>query len=135
MQAVNSLRMESGYRHWETEIGPEDTPYEAGLGFCVDLAKGDFVGRAALLKQENGIARKLAIFTLDDPEPLLLRSEPVFRNGEHVSEITSGAYAFKLERPSAWGTWASPAASPTTGSSRASTRFWWKAGNTRPGCI
>ena len=97
MQAVNSLRMESGYRHWETEIGPEDTPYEAGLGFCVDLAKGDFVGRAALLKQkENGIARKLAIFTLDDPEPLLLRSEPVFRNGEHVSEITSGAYAFKL---------------------------------------
>ena len=97
MQAVNSLRMESGYRHWETEIGPEDTPYEAGLGFCVRLDKGDFIGREALLRQkEKGISRKLAIFTLDDPEPLLLRSEPIFRNGQHVSEITSGAYAFKL---------------------------------------
>ena len=97
MQAVNSLRMESGYRHWETEIGPEDTPYEAGLGFCVRLDKGDFIGREALLRQkEKGITRKLAIFTLEDPEPLLLRSEPIFRNGQHVSEITSGAYAFKL---------------------------------------
>jgi 4-methylaminobutanoate oxidase (formaldehyde-forming) len=97
MQAVNSLRMESGYRHWETEIGPEDTPYEAGLGFCVRLDKGDFSGREALLRQkEKGLARKLAIFTLEDPDPLLLRSEPIFRNGEHVSEITSGAYAFKL---------------------------------------
>jgi glycine cleavage system aminomethyltransferase T len=97
MQAVNSLRMESGYRHWETEIGPEDTPYEAGLGFCVRLDKGDFTGREALLQQkEKGTTRKLAIFTLEDPEPLLLRSEPVYRNGEHVSEITSGAYAFKL---------------------------------------
>ena len=65
MQAVNSLRMESGYRHWETEIGPEDTPYEAGLGFCVDLNKGDFIGRDALLRQkEKGIARRLVIFTL-----------------------------------------------------------------------
>jgi 4-methylaminobutanoate oxidase (formaldehyde-forming) len=98
MQAVNSLRMESGYRHWESEIGPDDTPFEAGLGFCVRLDKGDFTGREALLRQKGkGITRKLAIFALEDPEPLLLRSEPVFRNGHHVSEITSGAYAFKLE--------------------------------------
>jgi 4-methylaminobutanoate oxidase (formaldehyde-forming) len=97
MQAVNSLRMESGYRHWETEIGPEDTPYEAGLAFGVRLDKGDFIGRDALLRQkQKGISRKLVIFTVDDPEPLLLRSEPVYRNGEHVSETTSGAYAFKL---------------------------------------
>jgi glycine cleavage system aminomethyltransferase T len=97
MQAVNSLRMECGYRHWETEIGPEDTPYEAGLAFGVRLDKGDFIGRDALLRQkQEGIRRKLVIFTIDDPQPLLLRSEPVYRNGEHVSEITSGAYAFKL---------------------------------------
>jgi 4-methylaminobutanoate oxidase (formaldehyde-forming) len=97
MQAVNSLRMESGYRHWETEIGPEDTPYEAGLGFCVRLDKGDFIGREALVRQkEKGLTRKLVLFTLEDPEPLLLRNEPVFRDGAHVSEITSGAYAFKL---------------------------------------
>lgn len=97
MQAVNSLRMESGYRHWETEIGPEDTPYEAGLGFCVQLDKGDFIGREALLRQKKtGLTRKLVIFTLEDPEPILLRNEPIFRDGDHISEITSGAYAFKL---------------------------------------
>ena len=97
MQAVNSLRMESGYRHWESDITPDDTPYEAGLGFCVDLAKGDFIGRDALRKQKAaGLGRKLVMFTLEDPEPLLLMNEPVYRNGEHVSEITSGGYGFKV---------------------------------------
>jgi len=72
MQAVNSLRMECGYRHWESDITPDDTPYEAGLGFCVKLDKGDFDGRAALVKQkENGITRRLVIFTLEDSETLL----------------------------------------------------------------
>jgi 4-methylaminobutanoate oxidase (formaldehyde-forming) len=61
------------------------------------LDKGDFIGREALLRhKQRGICRKLVIFTVDDPQPLLLRSEPVYRNGRHVSEITSGAYAFKL---------------------------------------
>ncbi len=99
MQAVNSLRLETGYRHWESDITPDDTPYEAGLGFAVKLDKGDFVGREALIRQkEEGLKKKMVMFTLDDPEPLLLGNEPIFRDGQHVGELSSGAYGFKLGR-------------------------------------
>ncbi|WP_457554168.1 hypothetical protein [Desulfobacula sp.] len=69
MQAVNSLRMEAGSRHWESDITPDDNPYEAGLGFGVKLEKTDFIGKQALMKQKSGkLFRKLVMFTLDDPE-------------------------------------------------------------------
>lgn len=97
MQAVNSLRMETGYRHWESDITPDDTPYEAGLGFSVKLDKGDFIGRSALLRQkEKGLGRKLVMFTLKDPGPMLYANEPIFRDGQWVGEITSGAYGHKI---------------------------------------
>jgi 4-methylaminobutanoate oxidase (formaldehyde-forming) len=97
MQAVNSLRLECGYRHWESDITPDETPYEAGLGFGVKLDKGEFIGREALLKaKEAPLTQKLVIFTLNDPEPLLYVNEPIFRNGEHVGEICSGAYGHKV---------------------------------------
>ena len=97
MQAVNSLRLETGYRHWESDITPDDTPYEAGLGFGVKLVKGDFIGREALIKQKQaGLTKKMATFTLDDPEPMLYVNEPILRNGEVVGQIRSGAYAHLL---------------------------------------
>jgi glycine cleavage system T protein len=97
MQAVNSLRLETGYRHWESDITPDDTPYEAGLGFGVKLDKGDFIGREALIKQKQaGLTKKMATFTLDDPEPMLYVNEPILRNGEVVGQIRSGAYAHLL---------------------------------------
>jgi glycine cleavage system aminomethyltransferase T/glycine/D-amino acid oxidase-like deaminating enzyme len=97
LHAVDSLRLEKGYRHWGSDIGPDDTPYEAGLGFCVKLDKGDFMGRDALVRQrEKGLTRKLAIFTLEDPGPLLYHDEPIYRNGELVSRNTHGAYAHYL---------------------------------------
>ncbi|MGD8285437.1 MAG: FAD-dependent oxidoreductase [Desulfobacterales bacterium] len=97
MQAVNSLRLETGYRHWESDITPDDTPYEAGLGFGVKLDKGDFIGRAALLKQkEAGIKRKIVMFTLDDPDIMLYGSEPIYRDSIWMENLTSGAYGFKL---------------------------------------
>ncbi|MFH2130369.1 MAG: FAD-dependent oxidoreductase [bacterium] len=97
MQAVNSLRLETGYRHWESDITPDDTPYEAGLGFAVKLDKGDFIGRDALIRQkETGMTQRLVMFTLDDPHPLLFGNEPIFRNGAHVGELSSGAYGFKI---------------------------------------
>ena len=99
MQAVNSLRLETGYRHWESDITPDDTPFEAGLGFGVKLDKGDFVGREALLKQKKaGIKRKLVIFTLEDPNIMLYGSEPIYRNEVWMSNMTSGAYGFKVGR-------------------------------------
>jgi len=94
LHAVDSLRMEKGYRHWSGDITPDDTPYEAGLGFAVSLKKDDFIGKAALLKQkEEGIKRKLVIFTIDDPEPLIYHDEPVYCNGKIVGENTHGSYS------------------------------------------
>lgn len=97
MQAVNSLRMETGYRHWESDITPDDTPFEAGLGFAVCMDKGQFNGKDALLLQkEKGLSRKMVMFTLDQSEPMLYTNEPIWRDGVWVGEITSGAYGYNL---------------------------------------
>jgi 4-methylaminobutanoate oxidase (formaldehyde-forming) len=93
LHAVDSLRLEKAYRHWGSDIGPDDTPLEAGLGFAVKLNKGDFIGREALLRQkEAGLTRKLATFCLEDPEPLIYHDEPIYRNGELLSANTHGSY-------------------------------------------
>ena len=96
--ALNSLRMEKGYRHWSHDITDEDTPLEAGLGFAVKFDKdGGFIGREALLKQkEDGLPKRLLQFKLEDPEPLLYHNEPIWRNDEIVGHITSGAYGHTL---------------------------------------
>ena len=97
MQAVNSLRLETGYRHWESDITPDDTPYEAGLGFGVKLEKGEFRGRTALAdKKKEELKRKLIMFTPEDPDIMLYGSEPVYRNGVWMNNLTSGAYDFKI---------------------------------------
>jgi 4-methylaminobutanoate oxidase (formaldehyde-forming) len=97
MQAVNSLRLETGYRHWESDITPDETPYEAGLGFGVKLDKGDFIGREALVKQkEEGIKRKLVMFTPQDTEIMLYGSEPMYRDGVWMDNLRSGAFGFKV---------------------------------------
>jgi glycine cleavage system T protein len=96
--ALNSLRMEKGYRHWSHDITDEDTPLEAGLGFAVKFDKeGGFIGREALLAQkENGLPKRLLQFKLRDPEPLLYHNEPVWRNDMIVGHVTSGAYGHTL---------------------------------------
>ena len=81
--AMDSLRIEKAYRAWGLDITDQETPLEAGLGFAVGFDKGsDFIGREALLCQrQEGLARRLAVFTVDDPEPLLLGDEPIYRDG------------------------------------------------------
>jgi 4-methylaminobutanoate oxidase (formaldehyde-forming) len=97
LHAVDSLRLEKGYRHWGSDISPDVNPYEAGLGFAVKLNKGDFIGRQALLdKRQSPPDRRLALFTLDNPALLLYHDEPVFRDGVLASRITHGAYAHLL---------------------------------------
>lgn len=97
LHAIDSLRLEKGYRHWSGDITPNDTPLEAGLGFCIDLDKEDFIGRQAILKQKkDGLKRKLVLFTLKDPEPLIYHDEPIYRNGELISENTHGAHSHVL---------------------------------------
>jgi 4-methylaminobutanoate oxidase (formaldehyde-forming) len=97
LHALDSLRLEKGYVHWGADITPDDTPYEAGLGFCVKLDKGDFIGRKALIKQKKeGLKRRRIVFTVEDPEPLLYHDEPIYRNGKFASQNTHGAYAHYL---------------------------------------
>ncbi len=97
--ALNSLRIEKAYRDWPHDIGPSDTPLEAGLAFTCDWTKaGGFVGRDALLAQrEAGAARRrLVQFLLEDPEPLLYHNEPIYRDGERVGFVTSAMYGHTL---------------------------------------
>jgi 4-methylaminobutanoate oxidase (formaldehyde-forming) len=94
--AINSLRLEKGYRAWGADISPEDTVLEAGLGFAVNWNK-EFVGKAALLEQKSkGLTRMLVSFVLENPEPVLWGSEPILRDGVAVGYTTSGSYGHTL---------------------------------------
>lgn len=96
--ALHSLRMEKAYRSWGHDLGVEDTPLEAGLGFAVAWDKaGGFLGREPLLAQkEAGLEKRLVQFTLDDPEPLLFHDEVVWRDGARVGTVASGDYGHHL---------------------------------------
>jgi 4-methylaminobutanoate oxidase (formaldehyde-forming) len=91
-RAIDSLRLEKGYRVWGLDIGPDYTPLEAGLGFAVAFKKPvDFIGKAALVKQRaEGLKKRLVTFSLEDPEAFLLGRETVYRDGVKVGWITSG---------------------------------------------
>jgi 4-methylaminobutanoate oxidase (formaldehyde-forming) len=102
-KAVDSLRLEKGYRVWGADITSETDPYEAGLGFCVKLEKGEFIGRAALLKRrEAPAAARLACLVLDDPRSIALGSEPVRIEGSVVGRVTSGGYGYTVAQSIAY---------------------------------
>lgn len=104
-RAIESLRLEKGYRAWGSDIGPDHTPFESGLGWAVKLRKNiDFKGRAAVQKQKSdGVAKMLACFTVDDPEVILLGRETIYRNGERVGWLTSGGFGHTLGKPIGYG--------------------------------
>jgi glycine cleavage system T protein len=99
-RAIDALRVEKGYRVWSSDITPEETPYEAGLGFAVRLDKGvDFLGREALVAaKESGPRKRLRCLVLDDPRSVALGNEPVRVGGAIVGRVTSGGYGFAVER-------------------------------------
>ncbi len=102
-KAVDSLRLEKGYRVWGADIGPEVNPYEAGLGFTVKLDKGDFIGRDALLKaREAQSAARLACLVLDDAHSVALGSEPVRIGGEVSGRVTSGGFGYAVGKSIAY---------------------------------
>ncbi|GBC87738.1 Dimethylglycine oxidase [bacterium HR12] len=103
-RAIDSLRLEKGYRAWGADITPEDTPLEAGLGFAVKLDAGpDFIGREALLRQrEEGVARRLRCLVLDDPRAQALGNEPVRHEGRVVARVTSGGIGYTVGRSIAY---------------------------------
>jgi glycine cleavage system aminomethyltransferase T/glycine/D-amino acid oxidase-like deaminating enzyme len=103
-RAIDSLRLEKGYRVWSSDITPDETPYEAGLGFAVALDKGvEFLGRDALMAPKEAAPRKrLRCLVLADPRSVCLGNEPVRVAGEIVGRVTSGGYGFAVERSIAY---------------------------------
>ncbi len=100
-RALESLRLEKGYRAWGSDITPNDTPFEAGLGWAVKLKSNlPFLGREALVAQLNGPQRKtLATLTTGRDDTVLLGRETILRNGDPVGYLTSGGYGYTIGKP------------------------------------
>jgi glycine cleavage system aminomethyltransferase T/glycine/D-amino acid oxidase-like deaminating enzyme len=96
--ALESLRLEKGYRAWGRELTPDTNPYEAGLSFAVRLDKGDFIGRDALLAARATLpARRLLCFLAEDSDtPLAHGGELILRDGAPAGEVISAAYGHML---------------------------------------
>ena len=96
--ALNSLRLEKAFRSFGHDLGDADTPFEAGLGFAVDLDKqGGFIGREALLRTAGRVpTKRLVQFKLLDPAPLLHHDEPIVMAGARIGLLTSGGYGHTL---------------------------------------
>jgi sarcosine dehydrogenase len=110
-RAIESLRLEKGYRAWGADIGPDHTPLEAGLGFALKLGSDEpFLGRDALERQRrDGLKKRLAGFTVDDPEVILLGRETIYRDGERVGWLTSGGFGYTVGRAIGYGYVRNPA--------------------------
>jgi 4-methylaminobutanoate oxidase (formaldehyde-forming) len=104
-RAIDSLRLEKGYRVWAADITPDETPYEAGLGFCVKKDAA-FLGSAALgVGSDAGpppARRRLRCLVLEDPRSVALGNEPVRVGGDVIGRVTSGGYGYTVERSIAY---------------------------------
>jgi glycine cleavage system T protein len=99
-KAIDSLRLEKGYRYWSSEISPDYSPLEAGLAFAVKFNKKDFIGKDALLKQkEAGLTRKLCCMTLSDGRIIALGKEPIrSKDGKIIGWVAAGGYGYSVEK-------------------------------------
>jgi 4-methylaminobutanoate oxidase (formaldehyde-forming) len=99
LEALGSLRMEKGYRDYGHDIDNTDGPYEAGLGFALDLNKADgFIGKEAILarKAAGPLTRRLLQVLVKDPEPLMYHAEVVLRDGVPVGYVRAASYGHTL---------------------------------------
>jgi 4-methylaminobutanoate oxidase (formaldehyde-forming) len=104
-RAIEALRLEKGYRVWSSDITPDDTPYQAGLGFAVRLAKEPgFIGQEALrVAHDAPLDRRLCCLVLDEPLAVALGNEPIRAEGAVVGRVTSGGYGFTVAASIAYG--------------------------------
>lgn len=104
-RALESLRLEKGYRAWGSDITPNDTPFEAGLGWAVRRnSNTGFIGEAAL-KAVAGqpLTKRFAGFVIDDPDAVLVGRETILRNGAPVGYLTSGGYGYTIGKSIGYG--------------------------------
>jgi 4-methylaminobutanoate oxidase (formaldehyde-forming) len=99
-KVLDSLRLEKGYRYYTADVTPLETPYEGGLGFCVDLTKSDFIGKDALVKQKkDGLKRKLCTVVLDGDEfTQIYGGEAVYHDGKVITRVRSGGFGYTLKK-------------------------------------
>jgi 4-methylaminobutanoate oxidase (formaldehyde-forming) len=104
-RAIESLRLEKGYRAWGADIGPDYTPLEAGLGWAVKLKTNiPFLGREAIAAQAQvPLAKRFGCFTVDDPGVILFGRETIYRNGQRVGWLTSGGWGYTVEKNIGYG--------------------------------
>jgi 4-methylaminobutanoate oxidase (formaldehyde-forming) len=104
-RALESLRLEKGYRAWGSDITPNDNPFEAGLGWAVKLGEPiDFIGRAALEKAAAGPpTKRFAGFTVDCADIVLLGRETILRNGQPAGYLTSGGHGYTVGKAIGYG--------------------------------
>jgi len=101
-KAIDSLRLEKGYRLWGSDLTPDHNPFEAGLGFCVKKDK-PFLGRDALFAaKDRGITRRLRCLTLNEPHAVPLGGEPVRVDGKVIGRVTSGGFGYTVDKPIAY---------------------------------
>jgi 4-methylaminobutanoate oxidase (formaldehyde-forming) len=102
--AIESLRLEKGYRYWSADITPDDTPFEAGLGFCVSFKKPeDFLGRTALEQAKaQPLKKTLCCFTLDE-DVELFGGETICHQGRVLGVLSSGGYGHTIKKTIAYG--------------------------------
>ena len=114
-RAIESLRLEKGYRYWSADISGDYNPYEAGLGFAVKLDKGDFVGRSALLKiKAEGPKRRLCCLSLGQAQVQLYGGETLLSGNKSVGRVSSGGYGYTLGQTIAYGYLPADLAKPGT---------------------
>ncbi|PCI46025.1 MAG: FAD-dependent oxidoreductase [Alphaproteobacteria bacterium] len=104
-RAIESLRLEKGYRAWSTDLTADHTPFEAGLGWAVKLKTDQpFKGREALTRlKEEPLTKRLVCFTVKDPEVILMGRETIYRNGEAVGYLTSGGWGYTVNANIGYG--------------------------------
>jgi 4-methylaminobutanoate oxidase (formaldehyde-forming) len=104
-RAIETLRLEKGYRAWGSDIGPDHTPVEAGLAWACKMKSGvPFLGRDAVAAQlEGGVKKRLAGFTVDSPDVILLGRETIYRDGVRVGWLSSGGFGHTLGKPIGYG--------------------------------
>jgi 4-methylaminobutanoate oxidase (formaldehyde-forming) len=110
-RAIETLRLEKGYRAWGSDIGPDHTPLEAGLGWAVKLrGAAKFLGREALEAQRDApLKKRLCGFAVDDPAVILLGRETIYRDGERVGWLSSGGFGHSIGKPIGYGYVRNPA--------------------------
>jgi 4-methylaminobutanoate oxidase (formaldehyde-forming) len=110
-RALDSLRLEKGYRAWSSDITPNDTPFEAGLGWAVKMKSNTpFLGRGALeVKLGQPLSKRLMGFTVADPDAVLVGRETILRDGQAVGYLTSGGFGYTVGQSIGYGYVRNPA--------------------------